>query len=181
MIEAKQRSVLKDKSDVELAIRLIKHGARMNMLEQETSISYERMIKLYKEVAGKSPAKGQLPFSTEWFLVWQPQIHSSLFLNIYDGFVKSCDINEIDALIKAYEMYLEHTSRCNIKVVVLTITRAWLLIKFMENRMLERMKCNHCKGQFIADAYENKKGYVCCLCNPPARAGKTTQPEAHEC
>ena len=34
-------------------------------------------LRLYKEVAGKSPSKGQLPFSTDWFMTWQPNIHSA--------------------------------------------------------------------------------------------------------
>ena len=49
------------------------------MLQSETNLPYERLLKLYKEVAGKSPSKGQLPFSTDWFMTWQPNIHASLF------------------------------------------------------------------------------------------------------
>jgi len=70
-------------------------------------LSYERLLRLYKEVQGESPARGMLPFSTDWFMTWQPNIHSSLFLNMYEYLDKSSELEEIDAIIKAYELYLE--------------------------------------------------------------------------
>ncbi|MBP8140861.1 MAG: flagellar transcriptional regulator FlhC, partial [Acidovorax sp.] len=78
------KSVLNESKQIERAAMLIQMGARMQVLESETTLSYERLIRLYKEIAGKSPSKGQLPFSTDWFLTWQENIHSSLFLNIYE-------------------------------------------------------------------------------------------------
>ena len=76
------KSVLNESKQIERAAMLIQMGARMQVLESETTLSYERLIRLYKEIAGKSPSKGQLPFSTDGFLTWQDNIHSSLFLNI---------------------------------------------------------------------------------------------------
>ena len=84
MATASTKSVLNDSKQVERAVALIQLGARLQVLESETDLSYERLLRLYKEVAGKSPSKGQLPFSTDWFLTWQPNIHASLFLNTYE-------------------------------------------------------------------------------------------------
>ncbi len=77
------------------------------------------LLKLYKEVAQKSPSKGQLPFSTDWFIGWQPNIHSSLFLNIYEYLQKTADIDSIDAITKAYRLYLHKltvaaSNRCSV-------------------------------------------------------------------
>ena len=58
-----------------------------------------------KEVSGKSPSKGQLPFSTDWFMTWQPNIHASLFLNIHEYLNKAAELDEIDTVIKAYQLY----------------------------------------------------------------------------
>ena len=66
------KSVLNDSKQVERAVALIQLGARLQVLESETDLSYERLLRLYKEEAGRSPSKGQLPFSTEWFLTWLP-------------------------------------------------------------------------------------------------------------
>jgi len=88
-----KKSVIGENRDISLAIDLIKLGARLQVLESETKLSYERLLKLYKEVTGKSPSKGMLPFSTDWFMSWQPNMHSSLFMNIYENLSKSCEID----------------------------------------------------------------------------------------
>ena len=137
--KAPAKSVLNESKQIERAAMLIQMGARMQVLESETTLSYERLIRLYKEIAGKSPSKGQLPFSTDWFLTWQENIHSSLFLNIYE---------------------------------LLSFTRAWRLVKFVDAGMLTRTKCSQCSGQFVTELYENRH-FTCGLCNPPARAGKS--------
>ena len=90
------KSVLNESKQIERAAMLIGMGARMQVLESETTLSYERLIRLYKEVAGKSPSKGQLPFSTDWFLNWQENIHSSLFLNIYEYLSKGVDLDSVE-------------------------------------------------------------------------------------
>src|SRR5690606_7632659 len=76
-MSARGRSLLKDNRQTQRAIDLIGIGARLQVLQSETDLPYERLRKLYKEVTGKSPSKGQLPFSTDWFMTWQPNIHAS--------------------------------------------------------------------------------------------------------
>ena len=95
------KSVLNESKQIERAAMLIQMGARMQVLESETTLSYERLIRLYKEIAGKSPSKGQLPFSTDWFLTWQENIHSSLFLNIYEYLAKGASLDSVEQLTKA--------------------------------------------------------------------------------
>ena len=60
----RNKSVLQEAQDIQKAVELIRLGARMQMLEAETALSRERLLKLYKEVKGVSPPKGMLPFST---------------------------------------------------------------------------------------------------------------------
>ena len=119
---APAKSVLQESRQIERAALLIAMGARMQVLESETTLSYERLIRLYKEVAGKSPSKGQLPFSTDWFLSWQENIHSSLFLNIYEYLSKGVDLDAVDLLTKAYRLYNE-------QIVIAQIERAAMLIE----------------------------------------------------
>ena len=132
---------------------------------------YELLQKLYKEVAGKSPSKGQLPFSADWFMTWQPNIHASLFLNIHEYLNKSSELDEIDAVIKAYQLYQEQTTAQGLESL-LSVTRAWRLVKFVDNGMLTMTRCSSCGGQFVTHPHEIAKHYVCGLCSPPARAGK---------
>lgn len=168
---ARNKSVLTEAAQVDRAIQLIKLGARLQILESETDISYERLTRLYKEVAGKSPAKGQLPFSTDWFLTWQPNIQSSLYYNIYSYITKTSDVEDIDAIIKAFELYQMQMQSINLEPV-LSITRVWRMVKFMQNNMLGFTKCSRCGGHFVSEPYETAKNFVCGLCEPPARAGR---------
>ncbi len=166
------KSVLNESRQIERAAMLIQMGARMQVLESETTLSYERLIRLYKEVAGKSPSKGQLPFSTDWFLTWQENIHSSLFLNIYVYLSKGVDLDAVELLTKAYRLYQEQVQIAQIEPL-LSFTRAWRLVKFVDANMLTRTACSQCGGLFVTEPYENARHYTCGLCNPPARAGKS--------
>ncbi|MDM0014759.1 flagellar transcriptional regulator FlhC [Variovorax sp. J22P168] len=168
---ATSKSVLGDSRQIGRAVSLIHLGARLQVLESETELSYERLLRLYKEVAGKSPSKGQLPFSTDWFLTWQPNIHASLFQNIHTYLAKTSELEPVDVLIKAYQLYSEQIESCGIDPQ-LSITRAWRLVRFMENKMLDMTPCSRCGGHFVTEPYENAKHFVCGLCEPPARAGK---------
>ena len=165
------KSLLTEAKQIERAVTLIGLGARLQVLESETDISYERLLRLYKEVSGKSPSKGQLPFSTDWFMTWQPNIHASLFMNIHEYLNKAAEMDEIDVVIKAYQLYLEQTTTQNLEPL-LSVTRAWRLVKFVDNGMLTLTACSRCKGKFVTHPHENARHYVCGLCNPPARAGK---------
>jgi flagellar transcriptional activator FlhC len=166
------KSVLNDSRQVDRAVALIQLGARLQVLESETDLSYERLLRLYKEVAGRSPSKGQLPFSTDWFLTWQPNIHASLFLNTYEYLTKAAALEDIDAIMKAFKLYTEQIAACGVEPL-LTITRAWRLVKFVDNNMLSMTKCSKCGGHFVTDPYENSRNFECGLCVPPARAGKS--------
>jgi len=165
------KSILTEAKQISRAVALIGLGARLQVLESETDLSYERLLRLYKEVAGKSPSKGQLPFSTDWFMTWQPNIHASLFLNIHEYLNKSSALDEIDAVIKAYQLYQEETSAQGLEAL-LSVTRAWRLVKFVDAGMVTLTPCCKCSGKFVTHTYELTKNYVCGLCEPPARAGK---------
>ena len=165
------KSILTEARQIERAVTLIKLGARLQVLESETDLSYERLLRLYKEVSGRSPSKGQLPFSTDWFMTWQPNIHASLFLNIHEYLNKVAAMEEIDTVIKAYQLYLEQTEAQGLEPL-LSVTRAWRLVKFVDNGMITLTKCNKCGGQFVTHPHEIARHFVCGLCNPPARAGK---------
>ncbi|HEY8881071.1 flagellar transcriptional activator FlhC [Pelomonas saccharophila] len=165
------KSILTEAKQIERAVQLIHLGARLQVLESETDLSYERLLRLYKEVSGKSPSKGQLPFSTDWFMTWQPNIHASLFLNIHEYLNKAAEMDEIDTVIKAYQLYQEQTTAQGLEAM-LSVTRAWRLVKFVDNGMLTLTKCSKCNGQFVTHPHEISRHFVCGLCNPPARAGK---------
>ena len=107
MSKKTEKLIVNEPGDIQLAIDLIKNGARLQVLEIETTLSRDRLIKLYKELQGVSPPKGMLPFSIDWFLTWQPNIHASLFVLIKKRLQASAGLTGIAAISKAYQIYLE--------------------------------------------------------------------------
>ena len=168
-----KKSVVTEAEQIQLAIQLIKLGARLQLLESQTSLSRERLIKLYKELKGVSPPKGMLPFSTDWFLTWQPNIHTSIFLNIYNYLLKYAGVKDITAIIKAYSLYLQQIGHDTEDEPVLSMTRAWTLVRYVDSKMLKMQNCSCCGGQFVVNSYDLNQNYMCNLCHVPSRAGKT--------
>jgi len=179
----KKKSVVDEAEQIKLAIEMINLGARLQLLESQTTLSRERLIKLYKELRHCSPPKGMLPFSTDWFLTWQPNIHSSIFYNIYKFMVDYAGVEGIHAILKAYRLYMQQVQENALdddaKVEpVLSLTRAWTLIRFVESDMLKLQSCKCCGGQFIVNSYDLNNNYTCNLCHVPSRAGKTKKAKA---
>src|ERR1700748_1842090 len=102
------KSVVLEVREITLAIELIELGARLQLLEAETNLSRDRLIKLYKELKGVSPPKGMRPFSTDWFMTCLPNTPSSLFFNMYRFMGEHGKCSTIQAVVKSYRLYLEH-------------------------------------------------------------------------
>lgn len=171
------KSVAQEAKDIDLASQMIELGARLQILQAETSLSYDRLARLYREVKGCSPPKGMLPFSVDWFTTWLPNIHSTIFYSIYRYMSTLTPAQNVVALIESYKLYLEQACAGRVEGAgeepVLSFTRAWMLIRFFESGMLQLSGCERCHGQFIAHAHDPAAGFVCAICRPPPRAGKT--------
>lgn len=168
----RNKSVITEAREIDLAVELIRLGARLAVLEAETNLSRERLLKLYKEVMGKSPSKGMLPYSTDWFMSWRPNIHSSLFIDTYRYLGVHAGVSGIEAIVKAYRLYLEHVEAQGMERV-LSVTRAWSLVRFFDAKMLTTIPCTCCKGHFVVHTLDLNRDYVCGMCDMPSRAGHT--------
>ncbi|KON80173.1 flagellar transcriptional regulator FlhC [Azoarcus sp. PA01] len=168
----KNKSIIGEAEDIQRAAEMVRLGARMQMLEAETKLSRERLLKIYKEVRGMSPPKGMLPFSTDWFMTWQPNMHASLFMAFFSFFQDKIGLGGLDPIIKAYHLYLDHVE-AEAMEPVLSLTRAWTLVRFFDADLLQLAPCTSCSGRFVAHAYDPTHDFVCGLCNMPSRAGKT--------
>ena len=173
----RKKSVVSEAREIQTAMEMINLGARLQLLESETSLSRERLIKLYKELKGVSPPKGMLPFSADWFLTWQPNIHSSIFADIYHYLIRYASCRGVAAIVKSYKLYLEH---CQVTAMdpALSLTRAWTLVRFFDARMLKTTPCKKCGGHFVVHTNDLHSRYVCGLCHMPSRAGKTNKSRA---
>ena len=165
-------SVTEEAREVLRAIELIQLGARMPVLEKELTLSRNRLIRLYRELKNASPPKGMLPFSADWYFTWLPNIHASLFYNIYLFLTDRAKCSRLDALTRAYRLYLEHCESAETERV-LSFTRAWTLLRFFEGGLLTLSSCTVCSGRFVRHVRDAHKPTACCICVPPARAGMT--------
>jgi len=172
----KSRSIVSEARQVALAIELIELGARLQVLEAETTLSRERLLRLYKEVKKASPPKGMLPFSTDWFLGWQPNIHASLFMQVHRFIAQASGERGIGVSIKSFRLYLEHCAQQGLEPA-LTFTRAWTLLRFFESKLLQTAPCRRCHGNYVVHSLELNEDYVCGLCAPPSRAGTAARAE----
>lgn len=173
------KSIVNEARDLLLAIELVRLGARMQVLEAETALSKDRLTRLYKEIKGASPPKGMLPFATNWFITWQPNLHASVFYNFYRAILGNDGTQRPHALVKSFSLYLEH---CMLRgeEPLLDVTRAWTLVRFFESDMLHLSACTRCEGRFVDHPYGPVKTYLCGVCHPPSRAGKTRRAGAAE-
>lgn len=171
------KSVAGEARKIELASQMIHLGARLQVLQAETGLSYDRLGRLYRELKGCSPPKGMLPFSVDWFMTWLPNIHATMFYSIYRYVDQHTPAKGPQALVEAYRLYLEQSSAGRPSPAgtepVLSFTRAWMLIRFFEGGMLQMSHCARCDGRFVAHAHDPQGNYVCAICKPPPRAGKT--------
>ncbi|HEX7387866.1 MAG TPA: flagellar transcriptional regulator FlhC [Castellaniella sp.] len=172
------KSVSLEADDILLATDMVRLGARLQVLQAETSLSYDRLARLYREIRGVSPPKGMLPFSVDWFMTWLPNIHSSLFYSIYRYMDTFTPAKKARALVEAYRLYLEQSSvglppGDSPSEPVLSFTRAWMLLRFFDGGLVQLVRCEQCGGQFVAHAHSLEAGFVCAICKPPPRAGKT--------
>lgn len=179
-----RQSLLSQAKVVEAAAELVRLGARMQVLESMTPMPREKLLRLYKEVKGEAPPRGMLPFSTEWFLEWQPSMHSALYLTHRneirrlsggaDRVLGALGTSNLWHMPVAYRAYLESVKACGMEPV-LTLTRAWMLERFLNSKMIKEVSCRKCGGVFLGHAHDIERGYVCGLCKVPPRAGKTVK------
>jgi flagellar transcriptional activator FlhC len=165
-------SVTEEAREVLRAIELIQLGARMPVLEKELTLSRNRLIRLYRELKNASPPKGMLPFSADWYFTWLPNIHASLFYNIYLFLKDRANCSRLDSLTRAYRLYIEHCE-CAETERVLSFTRAWTLLRFFEGGLLTLSHCNVCRGRFVRHTRDAHIPITCSICAPPSRAGIT--------
>ncbi len=171
------KSIARDAEEILLASDMIHLGARLQVLQAETSLSYDRLARLYHEIRHCSPPKGMLPFSVDWFMTWLPNIHSSVFYNIYRFMDAHTPAKKSRALIESYRLYLEQAKAGHLAAPanepVLSFTRAWMLVRFFDSGMVQLSRCTQCTGEFVAHAHDPQTHFVCAICRPPPRAGKT--------
>ncbi|CAB3770228.1 MULTISPECIES: FlhC family transcriptional regulator [Burkholderia] len=171
---ARRHGLADDAQRTMQAVALIRLGARLQMLEIECALPRDRLARLYREVRGVPAPKGMLPSSTDWYMTWFANLHASLFHGIYRFLRNEAGCSRVDALIKAYTLYAEHGGAAGL-ALPLDLTRAWMLVRFVDCGVLDLASCAHCGASFITYRYALRRHRACVACRLPPRAGKRTR------
>lgn len=171
---ANQTDLLNEMEQIRIATDLIELGARLQVVDKETSLGRGQLSHLYRKIRGVSAPRGMLPYSVEWFTTWRPNIHASLFYNAFVDLTERVHCSRIHAFIHAYRAYLSQATQHG-TTPVLESTRAWTLLRFVDSGMLRLAPCTRCHGRFLIDHNTRTRHFVCGMCNPPSRAGMTKE------
>lgn len=167
-------SLVRQTHDQLLAIEMIELGARPAVILHSLNMPYARITRLYREMTGRPLPKGTLPFATDWFLQWRANMHASVFLN-YHRCLESLSLQDsTELLLSSYRHYLNWQT-APAGEALLSITRAWTLLRFLESHLLHMRRCSCCDCLFIDDANAPQGNFRCGLCAPPSRAGHYKQ------
>lgn len=99
-------------------------------------------------------------------MTWEQNIHSSMFYNAYSFLLKSGYCTGVEAVIRAYRLYLEQCPDLPEVPPLLALTRAWTLVRFVDSGMLQLSRCNCCGGDIYHPCPSTTKQF--CLQSLPA-------------
>lgn len=157
-------------SEIVRAATLIELGANIRILQSESGLARERLMRLYTEIKGVSPPRGMLPVSADWYMRSTPNVHASFFYSAYSFLRERAECSHFDALTKGYRLYLEH---CQLQgtAVILNMARAWTLVRFIDSGTLGVKACTSCRGRFVASTESRTEGHACGFCTAHRLAG----------
>ena len=95
-----------------------------------------------------------------------------MFMDIHQYVKKHAGVTGVEALIKSYRLYTEQLVVPD-EEPVLSITRAWFMLRFFDAKLLQLTNCKEFGGYFVVHTDELCAHYNCGICRPPSRAGKT--------
>jgi len=169
-----------ERSQFELALRMIRHEARTRTIRECTGLSDDRIRKLYatyfrnSTVSGVKRRRGKSPRQISRFVKnSQNQIQATTLVALFSaGLLVRIDQNDFvhprwprpgvefgHRLCRAYETYLvlhQHPQ--------LSFEWAWNLLQCISyNDELYLANCKHCRAYYVQDAYALDRG-VCPSC-----------------
>lgn len=171
---ATKRSLLAEVARYRQAERLLALGARVPVVLEMTRLSSWFLRKLAREVCGTAPRKGQVPNSELWYLRGRNNLQASMFMALYEqtAALGGRTVDPCDLLIAVYERYASVLRSAGIEPV-LTVDRAWWLIKSFRIRNLKLVCCEHCGGRFVRHFGDLERGYACDSCRQAAMAARS--------
>ena len=170
---ATKRTLLAEINRYRQAARLLALGARVPVVLEQTRLSSWYLRKLAREVCGRGPRKGQVPNSELWYLRGRNNLQASMFMAMYEGTAARAapESDPCDLLIAVYEHFSATLDSARIPAV-LTLDRAWWLLKSFRIRNLKMVACKDCGGRYVRHFGDLDCGFVCDSCRSDRAASR---------
>jgi hypothetical protein len=145
-----------------LATGIIIEGGRPTIVQAVCRLPKPTTLQLYKEIHGKGPSSGLLPYDPDWVMK-SPEncLHASVYCNIHETLVRAdTDAWRGEIFLEAYKRYKE-TFAFKGQAVLLNINRAWCIERQISVEHVSRMTCGRCHYTYAA-LTEYPEGYKFC-------------------
>lgn len=153
----------------ELALALLRHGARVGLVHWATGLKTSVLAGWYREIHGRAPPRGPMPESTGSMIRTRTEhLFASLFGVIYAGQQKGSGSERVidtRTLVRAYEIHLSMTDEPE---TTLTINKAWIIARDLRAGLASVAWCRTCEAHYIELRESILTG--CPLCALYARA-----------
>ena len=144
----KQSDILGLKRKLDLAMRLIEKEGRPSIVTAVCQISKESALQLHKEIHGRGPSAGLLPYDHDWIAKSPGNcLHASIYFNIFQKLSNNTSACKGEIYLAAYPLY-EQTLMDKPKI--LNINRAWHIGQQLSMYTICQMTCSRCHSIYVA-------------------------------
>ena len=144
----KETDILGLKRKLDLAKGIIEKGGRPSIVRAVCGISKASSLQLHREIHGKGPNAGLLPYDCDW-IAKSPLncLHASIYFNVYKKLSSSCKAPKGEIYLKSYTLYEQIAGN---QPKILNINRARHICQQLGLANLCGETCHRCHITYIA-------------------------------
>ena len=144
-----------------LAVSMVQLGCRKRMiLENCPTVSPDQVKKLYHEIHGRSPSRGQHRYTFDWCYTYSIEARMAIFL----GFHSQFNHDDINSFLLAYKKYVNFLEKINVKNTM-TPDMVDFILKGIRNGNIPSYICDGC-GRPFHNPGQHTDIHLCALCRP---------------
>jgi hypothetical protein len=142
--------------------RLLEAGARPVVAAHLSGCKVRDAILLYRERFGRSPPRGMLPCSSEYFLYLRPRRAAATLFAVLHAHAERLSPSQSQGAVLLAAWRVFQVRRGD---EVLDFNRAWMLTRFLASGDLVIRKCDACEAPFVARRNDPSLAAGCVRCD----------------
>lgn len=154
-----------------IAAELARFGARTGVIEQLTGLASTTVRKLIRDITGRRPKSGQLPYSAVWYEKRPERLmHCALFLRLFTH--EGTNSTRLPGRI-FLNAYTHYTNRMSVaenrwRDHRLCVSRAYVVIQLLRIGEISYRSCKRCGSQYVEG--RNSVAGTCQFCRKSGAA-----------